>query len=70
MHDFVHVIRDIAKPILFADDTSIVISAADIQEFQNKLVSVMDMATGWFQNNLLSMNSENPPVFTVFDKTT
>jgi hypothetical protein len=34
------VIRDIAKPILFADDTSIVISAADIQEFQKKKNSI------------------------------
>jgi hypothetical protein len=65
INDFVHVIQDIAKPILFADDTSI--SAADIQEYQNKLVSVMDMATNWFQNNLFSMNSEKTPVF---DETT
>jgi hypothetical protein len=63
------VIRDIAKPILFADDTSIVISAADLQEFQNKLVSVMDIATNWFQNNLLSMNFEKDSFFTVSDET-
>jgi hypothetical protein len=44
VNDFVLVIRDIAKPILFADDTSIIISTADIREFQNKFESVMDMA--------------------------
>jgi hypothetical protein len=62
------VIRDIAKPILFADDTGIVISAADIQEFENKLVSVMDMATNWFQNKLLSMNYEKTHFLQFFTK--
>jgi hypothetical protein len=38
INDFVHVIRHMANPVLFAD-TSIVISATNPQDFQNKLVS-------------------------------
>ena len=58
INDLAQVIRDIAKPILFADDTSIIISNKDVQEFKNKFESVMDVAINWFQNNLLSMNYE------------
>jgi hypothetical protein len=58
INEFVHVIQDIAKPILFADDTSIIILTADVLEFQSKFEFVMNMVINWFQNNLLSMNYE------------
>ena len=58
INDLAQILRDIARPVLFADDTSIVISNGDMQEFKDNLKSVMDIAINWFQNNLLSMNYE------------
>jgi hypothetical protein len=49
-------INKLANPILFADDTTIIISNANPKEFQNNINSVMTEITFWFQNNLLSLN--------------
>jgi len=51
INDLAQILRDIARPVLFADDTSIIISNRDKQEFKNNLESVMDIAINWFQNN-------------------
>ena len=56
INDLAQILRDTARPVVFADVTSIVISNADMQEFKDTLKSVMDIAINWFQNNLLSMN--------------
>jgi len=58
INDLAQFLRDVAIPILFADDTSIIISNKYAQEFENNFESVMDVAINWFQNNLLSMNYE------------
>ena len=58
INELAQILRDIVRPILFADDTSIIISNRDKQEFKSNLESVMDIAINWFQNNLLSMNYE------------
>ena len=47
-----------AKPILFADDTSIIVSNADLQEFQNNASLIMNKTIKWFQSNLLTLNSK------------
>jgi len=46
----------LANPILFADDTTIIISNANPEEFKNNINSVMTEITCWFQSNLLTMN--------------
>jgi hypothetical protein len=56
INDLAQILCDIARPVLFADDTSIVISNGDMQEFEDNLKSVMDIAINWFKNKLLSMN--------------
>ena len=56
INDLARTIKNIANLILFADDTSIIVSNTDIQEFKNNLVSVMNKTIDWFQSNLLSMN--------------
>ena len=48
------IISSVAKPILFADDTSIIISNTDLQEFKNNTASVMNETINWFQSNLLT----------------
>jgi len=49
-------INKLAKPILFADDTTIIISNANPDEFQKNINSIMTEITSWFQSNLLSLN--------------
>ena len=49
-------INKLANPILFADDTTIIISNANPKEFENNINSVMTEITFWFQSNLLSLN--------------
>jgi len=49
-------INKLANPILFADDTTIIISNTNPEEFKNNINSVMTEITNWFQSNLLTMN--------------
>jgi len=49
-------INQLANPILFADDTTIIISNTIPEEFKNNINSVMTEITNWFQSNLLTMN--------------
>ena len=55
-NDLASIMRNHANPILFADDTSIIISNVDVQEFKNNLVSAMNETINWCQSNLLSIN--------------
>ena len=50
------IISSVAKPILFANDTSIIISNTDLQEFKNNAASGMNETINWFQGNLLILN--------------
>ena len=56
INDLASIMRNHANPILFADDTSIIISNTDVQEFKNNLVSAMNETINWCQSNLLSIN--------------
>jgi hypothetical protein len=49
-------ISKLANPILFADDTSIIISNTNPDEFKNNINSVMTETISWFQSNLLTLN--------------
>jgi len=49
-------INKLANPIQFADDTTIVISNTNPEEFKNNINSVMTEITKWFQHNLLTLN--------------
>ena len=49
-------INKLANPILFADDTTIIISNTNPEEFKNNINSVMTEITNWFQSNLLTLN--------------
>jgi hypothetical protein len=48
----------IANPILFADDTSIIISNTNPEEFRNNVSSVLIETINWFQSNFLSLNCD------------
>jgi hypothetical protein len=56
INDLSLTISKLAKPILFADDTSIIISNTNPEEFKNNINSVMTETINWFQSNLLTLN--------------
>ena len=43
-------------PILFADDTSVLISHSNPSDFKNKIQSIFTNLNEWFKNNLLLLN--------------
>jgi hypothetical protein len=43
-------------PILFADDTSLIVRSSNAEELQTKMVSAVANAHNWFQINSLSIN--------------
>ena len=49
-------IRRIANPVLFADDTSIIITHNSTQEYQNIISQVTSETLKWCQANLLTLN--------------
>ena len=56
INDLANIINNCASPILFTDDTSIIVSSADVHEFKNNLVFAMKETLNWCQNNLLSIH--------------
>ena len=56
-------ISKLANLILFADDTSIIISNANPEEFKNNINSVMTEITNWF---LLTLNCKKQTYFMQF----
>jgi hypothetical protein len=48
----------IYTPILYADDTSIVIFDKDLEKFKFKINTAFDKMNKWFELNLLSLNFE------------
>ena len=51
-------INDISIPILFADDTSILFTHSNIDEFKVNIQTVLDIIHAWFKENFLSLNFE------------
>ena len=49
-------INKLVNPTLFADDTTIIISNTNPEEFKNNINSVMTEITNWFQSNVLTLN--------------
>jgi hypothetical protein len=60
INDLPGIITYISQPVLFADDTSILISKPSLTEFINDINKVFGKINDWFKINLLSLN---------FDKT-
>ena len=56
INDLPLTINKLASTILFADDTSIIISNTNPEEFKYSINSVMTELNNWFQSNLLTLN--------------
>jgi hypothetical protein len=51
-------INDNTVPILFADDTSIIVKSSNSKDFQTNMVTAFDSINKWFKVNSLSINVE------------
>jgi hypothetical protein len=56
INDLPKIMKGISKPILFVDDTSIIVSDPNPVNFQNNLISSFEQLNVWFNANLLSLN--------------
>ena len=54
--DLSRTISKLANTVLFADDTNIIISKSNQDEFKTNIMSVTNEITNWFQSNLLTLN--------------
>jgi hypothetical protein len=55
INDFTFSLQKLAQPILFADDTSIIISNSSPKEFRNIIISVFNEKMTWFNKNFLQV---------------
>jgi hypothetical protein len=56
INDVPYLIYTISKPILYADDTSILCSNSDMVEHEKVLKTILDKINKWFVINSLSLN--------------
>jgi hypothetical protein len=58
INDLAYTLRKYGTPVLFADDTSIIISSTNENEFKNNLSFVINEAATWCKSNALTLNLE------------
>ena len=56
INDLPKFVRDKSVPILFADDTSILLSHSNPNGYNNNINTVFKILSDWFQQNLHSLN--------------
>jgi len=56
INDFSSIISEIANPVLFAGNTSIIISHTNPEEFKNNINMVLIEKISWFQSNFIILN--------------
>jgi hypothetical protein len=63
INDLPKTIKDETVPILFADDTSIIVKSPNPQDFQTNMVLAFNNVNKWFKVNLLSINVDKTHYF-------
>jgi hypothetical protein len=58
VNDLPNVISDISNPVLYADDTSLIITNSDSQIFERDINTAILQLNRWFNSNLLLLNLE------------
>jgi hypothetical protein len=58
VNDLPNVISDISNPVLYADDTSLIITNSDSQMFEKDINAAILQLNRWFHSNLLLLNLE------------
>jgi hypothetical protein len=58
VNDFPNAISNISNPVLYADDTNLIITNLDSQMFEKDINTAIQQISKWFQSNLLLLNLE------------
>ena len=58
VNDVPNVISDISNPVLYADDTSLIITNSDSQMFEKDINTAILQLNRWFRSNLLLLSLE------------
>jgi hypothetical protein len=58
VNDLPNAISDISNPVLYADDTSLIITNFDSQMFEEDINTTILQLNKWFKSNLLLLNLE------------
>jgi hypothetical protein len=56
INDFSSIISKTANPVLLVDDSSIIISYTNLEEFKNNIKMVLIEIINWFQSSFLILN--------------
>jgi len=58
IYDLPKTVNDRTVPILFTDDTSIIVKSPNSRDFQTNMVTAFHFVNKWFKVNLLSINTD------------
>jgi len=58
INDLLNIIADPSRPVLFADDTSIIITNPSPSKFKEDINNIIDNINDWFRGNSLSLNCD------------
>jgi len=61
INDLPGIIRDISKPTIFADDTSIIFTHSNYVNFKNEIDIVIEKISKWFETNSLTFSRRTSP---------
>jgi hypothetical protein len=56
INDLPKAVNNNSKPVLFADDTSVIVSNPNLINFKNDLIFSFEQLNAWFNTNLLFFN--------------
>jgi hypothetical protein len=65
VNDLPNAISDLSKPVLFADDTSLIITNPDTERFEKDINTVLEELNKWFNSNLLLLNLKKTLFLTI-----
>jgi len=68
INDLARVFGNNHKPVLFADDTSLIVTHLNHTDFSKEITSAFNQLNKWFAANLLSLNVKKNSVCTIYDK--
>jgi hypothetical protein len=56
INDLPKIVNYINKPVVFADDISVIVNSSDLEKFKNDIISSFRQLDDWFKTNLLSLD--------------
>ena len=68
INDFPSSLRKLAQPVLFADDTSIIVSNLNPEKFRSNVTLIFNEAMIWFKKNFLTLNCDKTQFLQFFLK--